>query len=93
MRITEKRLRSIIRSVIAENRYGELPSGDESVKDMPHGGEPLYAVDPETGESEADRVLKVAKELEAKGARGLANRLRAIADELKGIFKKHDVIN
>ena len=93
MRITERRLRSIIRSVIAENRYGTLPSGDESVKGMPHGGDPLNAVNPETGESEADRVLRVAKELEAKGERGLAHRLRAIADELKGVFKKHDVIN
>lgn len=38
-------------------------------------------------------VLRVAKELVDKGELGLASRLRHIADDLKGAFKKHDVIN
>ena len=92
MRITEKRLRSIIRSVIAENSYDGLPSSLETPKGHTVK-EPLYAKNPERGMSVADDILRVTEELEAKNELGLASRLRHIIDDLKGVFEPHDVIN
>lgn len=93
MRITEKRLRSIIRNIIVETNYDGLPSGDESIDGNAHGPHPLDAVHQDTGESEAERISRVAKELRKKGDHTLADQLQNIARDLINIFKSYETID
>ena len=101
MKITEKRLRAIIRSVIKESIDPlDVPDPDTGMtpaevarqrSDSPPPGyrrvDPLNRIDPDTGESVAQRSQRIADELAKEGKYGLASDLKKLAQDILDIFK------